>query len=263
MRRVIFNQKGGVGKSSITSNLAAISANSGKRTLVIDLDTQANTTHYLLGEPGHALEDTIADLFNQSISFTLYPKSPIEFIHESPFPNLYVLPAGPELEHIEGKLESRYKIFKLRDALEKLNDEFDEIYIDTPPAMNFYTRSALIASQRCLVPFDCDDFSRQALYTILGTIQEIREDHNDELEIEGIIANQFQPRARLPQQLLDELKSEKLPVLPVTLPASVKMRESHQQCRPLIYMAPSHKLTQQFVELHNVLNRKKRAKKKS
>jgi len=223
MRRVIFNQKGGVGKSSIASNLAAISANAGKRTLVIDLDTQGNTTHYLLGEPSQGLEDTLADFFNQSLSFTLYPKSTIEFVHESPYPNLFVMPASPELEHIETKLESRYKIYKLRDALNKLEDEFDEIYIDTPPAMNFYTRSALIASQRCLVPFDCDDFSRQALYTLLGTIQEIREDHNDELEIEGIVANQFQARARLPQQLLDELKAEKLPVLPVTLSSSVKM----------------------------------------
>ncbi|MOA45267.1 hypothetical protein D3C78_1676480 [compost metagenome] len=71
--------------------------------------------------------------------------------------------------------------------------------------------------------------------------------------MEGIVVNQFQPRATLPQQLLDELLEEGLPVLPVNLMMSVKMRESHQACKPLIYFDRSHKLTQQFVELHDLL----------
>jgi chromosome partitioning protein len=71
--------------------------------------------------------------------------------------------------------------------------------------------------------------------------------------VEGIVVNQFQPRASLPQQLLDELVEEGLPVLPVNLMMSVKMRESHQACKPLIYLEPRHKLTQQFVELHDLL----------
>ena len=261
MRRVVFNQKGGVGKSSITANLAAISANKGIKTLVIDLDTQGNTTQYLLGQPLNEIENTIADMFQQTVSFNLFAKEPFDFVHETPYPNLFVMPSSPELENLEGKLESRYKIYKLRDALAKLEEDFDAIYIDTPPALNFYTRSALIASQKCLIPFDCDDFSRQALYTLLGTLQEIRADHNADLEVEGIVANQFQPRARLPKQLLDELIAENLPVLPVYLSASVKMRESHQQSKPLIHMAASHKLTQQFVELHDLINAKKRQRK--
>lgn len=264
MRRVIFNQKGGVGKSSITANLAAISASKGLKTLVVDLDTQANTTQYLLGVPATDLECSIANLFEQSISFSIFAKEPFDFVHETDYPNLFVLPSHPELEHLESKLESRYKIFKLRDALEKLESEgFDEIYIDTPPALNFYTRSALIAANRCLIPFDCDDFSRQALYSLLNTLQEIREDHNDGLEVEGIVANQFQPRANLPQQLLKELVEEGLPVLPVFLSSSVKMRESHQQSAPLIHMAASHKLTQQFVELFDYIDESAKSKKKS
>jgi len=253
MRRVIFNQKGGVGKSSITANLAAVSAFNGNKTLVVDLDTQANASHYLLGRPAVALENTVADLFQQTISFSLYNKEPFDFVHQTPYPNLFVLPASPALEHLEHKLESRYKIYKLSEALRKLEEDFDQILIDTPPALNFYTRSALIAAQRCLVPFDCDDFSRQALYTLLQTIQETREDHNSELEIEGIIANQFQPRAKLPEQLLQELQQEGLPLLETRLGSSVKMRESHQQGKPLIHMAASHKLTQQYIALFNEL----------
>jgi chromosome partitioning protein len=71
--------------------------------------------------------------------------------------------------------------------------------------------------------------------------------------VEGIVVNQFQPRASLPQQLLDELTEEGLPMLPVNLMSSVRMRESHQACLPLIHLDPRHKLTQQFVELHHLL----------
>ncbi len=111
----------------------------------------------------------------------------------------------------------------------------------------------MIAADRVLIPSDCDSFSRQALYGLLREIEEIKDDHNEDLEVEGIVVNQFQPRASLPQQLLDELIAEGLPVLPVYLNSSVKMRESHQACTPLIFLEPRHKLTQQFVELYQLL----------
>lgn len=252
MRRVVFNEKGGVGKSSITCNLAAISASKGNRTLVVDLDPQCNSTQYLLGEVPQ--ERTIAQYMEQTLSFSLRGAKPQEYVHATPFENLFVIPSSFELLTLEHKLESRHKIYKLRDLLDKLNDDFDEIYIDTAPALNFYTRSALISANSCLIPFDCDAFSRQALYSILEVIGEIREDHNDELEIEGIVVNQFQPMAKLPTQLIEELISEDHPVLPVYLNQSVKMRESHHLNKPLIYFAPSHKLTKQFVELYEHLH---------
>ena len=117
---------------------------------------------------------------------------------------LDVMPAHADLDALHGKLESRYKIYKLRDALVELEATYDAIYIDTPPALNFYTRSALIAVERCLIPFDCDDFSRRALYTLLDNVKEIQQDHNDALEVEGIVINQFQPRASLPAKLLSK-----------------------------------------------------------
>lgn len=254
MRRVVFNQKGGVGKSSITCNLAAISAHEGKKTLVVDLDPQGNSTHYLLGKPASALRDTAADLLEQTISFKIVNRRPEEFIHPAPFANLHVMPSSPELDFLERKLEAKHKIYKLRDILKKLSDSYDAIYIDTAPALNFYSRSALIAAQRCLIPFDCDDFSRQALYSILGEIRELQEDHNPDLVVEGIIANQFQPRASLPRRLVQELTDEGLPVLPVRLSSSVKMRESHQLGQPLVHMAPKHPLTLQFLDLYRLLN---------
>ena len=254
MRRVIFNQKGGVGKSSITCNLAAVSASEGLRTLVVDLDPQCNSSQYLLGHSAVNLKDTVADFFEQSIAFNLFNKKPEDYVHATQFPGLFVMPASPELDYLERKLESRHKIYKLRDALEKLSEIFDRIYIDTAPALNFYTRSALIASHRVLIPFDCDDFSRRALYSILGEIEDLKSDHNQGLMVEGVIANQFQPRASLPVKIVEELEQEGLPVLPVRLGSSVKMKESHQLHQPLIYCAPNHNLTQQFVALHQLLN---------
>ena len=150
-------------------------------------------------------------------------------------------------------LEAKHKINKLRKLLEGLAEDYDRIYLDTPPALNFYTVSALIAADRCLIPFDCDSFSRQALYGLLNEIEEMKDDHNEALEVEGIVVNQFQPRAALPQQMIDELLGEGLPVLPINLMSSVKMRESHQACTPLVYLDPRHKLSQQFVELHDLL----------
>ncbi len=253
MHRVVFNQKGGVGKSTIACNLAAISAANGYRTLLVDLDTQGNSTQYLLGKQATELDSHIGHFFEQTLSFSLHPKGPEEFIHSTAFENLYVMPASPDLDVLQSKLESRHKIYKLRDALDALED-YDYVYIDTPPALNFFTRAALISAHRCLIPFDCDDFSRKALYSLLDSVQEIKMDHNEALEIEGIIVNQFQPRANLPTKLVNELISEGLPVLTSRISSSVKIRESHNQSKPLIHMAPKHKLSEEFIRLSEEIN---------
>jgi len=253
MQHVVFNQKGGVGKSTITCNLAAISNWQGLRTLVIDLDSQGNSTRYLLGSDLPEDMPNVAEFFEQSLKFTIRDKAAKEYIVNTRWEGLDLLPSHPLLDELHGKLESRHKIYKLRDALVQLADDYDQIYIDTPPALNFYTRSALIAAQACLIPFDCDDFSRRALYTLLESVEEIKADHNADLRIEGIIVNQFQPRANLPQRLVQELIDEGLPVLQPYLSSSVKIRESHQQAVPMIFMDPHHKLTHEFVALHDAL----------
>jgi chromosome partitioning protein len=249
----VFNQKGGVGKSTITSNLAAISASQGLSTLLVDLDAQGNSTRYLLGRDLADGETGAAGFFDQTLRFTVHVRPASEFTIATPFENLRLMPSSPLLDELHGKLESRYKIYKLRDALAELVDQYDRIYIDTPPALNFYTRSALIAAEGCLIPFDCDDFSRRALYTLLANVAEIQADHNRELKVEGIVVNQFQPRANLPAKLVGELIAEGLPVLQPYLSASVKIKESHERALPMIHLDPRHKLTQEFIALHDAL----------
>ena len=253
MRYVVFNQKGGVGKSTITCNLAAISAQQGLRTLVVDLDPQGNSTRYLLGDAADQAHDGVAEFFDQKLKFTLRDQAIEEFIEPTPFEGLHLMRSSPKLDELHSKLESRYKIYKLRDALATLDGSYDRIYIDTPPALNFYTRSALIAAQGCLIPFDCDDFSRRALYTLMENVQEIQSDHNRELVVAGIVVNQFQPRANLPQRLVQELLDEGLPVLQPYLSASVKVKESHDRALPLVHLDARHKLTLEYLALHEAL----------
>ena len=253
MPLVVFNQKGGVGKSTITCNLAAISASQGLRTLVIDLDQQGNSSSYLLGESATEDQPDVAGFFENTLSFSLRNVAPGEFVVGTPHENLDLMRSSPALDELQGKLESRHKLYKLREALQKLGETYDRIYIDTPPALNFYTRSALMGASGCLIPFDCDEFSRKALYTLMENVEEIRADHNPGLAVEGIVVNQFQPRANLPRRLVQELIDDGLPVLEPYLPSSVRIRESHELSLPMIYLDPNHRLTQALVELHEAL----------
>jgi chromosome partitioning protein len=269
--RVIFNKKGGVGKTTITCNLAAISASTGKKTLVIDLDPQANASQYLLSDRYNEIKEkglTIFDFYKASMDggsiFEFNPffsnlnsprPEPESFIHETRFDNLYIIPSHSGLADIEAQLVSKHKIYKLKEMIEKF-PSFDALFIDTPPAMNFFSQSALIAASRCLIPFDCDTFSKDAIFDVGKHIGDIQSDHNQSLIVEGIIVNQYMARANYPKKVVDELKADGLPILSTKISSSVKIRESHHESTPMIFLSPGHKLTKEYQALYDEISSK-------
>lgn len=265
MKRVIFNQKGGVGKTSITANLAAAFAKAGKKTLVVDLDAQANCSTYLLGERMDTVDNTVADFFASTLSFRLFQDSLQQTIYPTDYENLYCIPADDSLKELQPKLEGRYKIFKLCEAIdvavEKLG--FDEVLFDTPPALNFYSMSALMAVDKVLIPFDCDAFSADAIAQVLEAVEEVKADHRPNLAVEGVVINHFQAQAKLPHLIIEDLVDQGLTILEPYLSSSVIMRESHSAGIPLPFYKPSHKLTKDFMGLaKNLLPKSKAGKSK-
>lgn len=253
MIRAIFNQKGGVGKSTIACNLAAAATSMGRRAVVIDLDPQGNSTSYL----GHDGQDGVVgmtEFFESLLSHKYRRMSSDDFVRETAFPGLFLVSANREMADLEQKLSARHKILKLQKFARDLSALYDDVILDTPPAFNFFSLSALIAAESVLIPFDCDEFSRDALFELLQNIEEVREDHNSSLLFEGVVINQFQARANYPKFAVAELREAGVPVREPFVSMSVKVRESHSAKKPLVLMDPRHKISQEFVSLYSALS---------
>jgi chromosome partitioning protein len=152
------------------------------------------------------------------------------------------------VETLQPKIESRHKIFRVREVVDTLG--YANVFFDTPPAYNVFTVSALVAADRVLIPFDCDDFAGRAIGPLLERVAEVRADHNPRLKVEGVVVNQFQGRANFPQQAVDALREEGLTILEPFISASVRIRESHHAARPMVFFEASHKVTGEFEALY-------------
>lgn len=225
----IFNQKGGVGKTTTCINFAAGLGLKGKKTLLVDCDPQGNSTS------GVGVDKSEIEASSYDVLINETPAK--EVIIETKFKNLSILPAnmnlaGAELELAEN--ENRFKV--LKKALAPIIMDYDYIIIDCPPSLGLLSLNALTASDTLIVPLQCEYYALEGLSQLLGTVRTVKQNYNEHLEVEGIVYTMYDRRLKLNQQVVDEVnnyfpnKSYK-----TFIPRSVKLAEAPSFGEPVIY----------------------------
>ena len=227
----IANQKGGVGKTTTSVNLAACLADHGLSTLLVDCDPQANATS-AVGMP---------KIEGVSIFDGLTGEAPLqEQVRETAFPKLFLLPAERNLASAE------IAVARMDDYLQRLQlamlplkncPDYDYILIDCPPSVGVLMMNAIAAADTILIPIQCEFFSLEGLGSMLETIEQIKSSGaNPALELEGIVMTMYDPRTNLSQQVMDEVRKhfgEKVYQTPI--PRSVRLSEAPSHGRPIIH----------------------------
>ena len=246
----IANQKGGVGKTTTTVNLAAGLALIGQRVLIVDLDPQGNATMGS-GVDKRKLELTVYDVLLESASIR-------EAAALSDKCGYYVLGANRELAGAEVELvevERREKRLKL--ALAEVDADYDFVLIDCPPSLSMLTLNGLCAAHGVIVPMQCEYFALEGLTDLVNTIKQVHANLNKDLQIIGLLRVMFDPRITLQQNVSDQLKShfgDK--VFDTVIPRNVRLAEAPSYGLPGVVFDPAAKGSQAFVDFASEMVRR-------
>ncbi len=219
----VFNQKGGVGKTTTNVNLSAILAMKGKRVLSVDIDPQGNSTSGF-GIDKNEVEFTIYDcLFTDSVD-----SGEINAIVETDVENLHLIPSNIDLAGAEIELtKTEHRENTLKNFLGKIKKNYDFIFIDCPPSLGLLTINALTASDSVIIPIQCEYYALEGVSQLVNTVKLVKRNLNPHLDIEGIVLNMYDGRTNLSIQVVEEVKKYfKNKVYKSIIPRNVRLAEA-------------------------------------
>ena len=231
MSRVIAiaNQKGGVGKTTTSINLSACLAEKGKKVLLIDMDSQGNTTSGF-GFEKNELDKTVYEVLREEVSI----EEAIIPVEEC-FENLFLIPANRNLAGAEIELVTRENMqYILKKQLEPIKDNYDFIIIDCPPSLNMLTVNALTASDTVLVPIQCEYYALEGLSQLIHTIDLVQQRLNPELHIDGIVFTMYDVRTNLSNQVVENVRTNlDTKIYDTLIPRNIRLAEAPSHGLPI------------------------------
>lgn len=239
----VVNQKGGVGKTTSTVNLAAAVAAKGFRVLLVDIDPQGNATS--------GLGVNKRELKLSSYDVIINAKPAVDVIIKSDYENLSILPASMALAGAELELvDMNRRESKIKNSMAVISVDYDFIFMDCPPSLGLITLNALCAADSVLVPIQCEYYALEGLSQLMSTIRQIKKLYNPHIEIEGVLLTMYDGRLNLTHQVVNELK-QYFPkkVYGTAIPRNVKLSEAPSYGMPILYYDKHSKGAEAYNEL--------------
>jgi chromosome partitioning protein len=248
----IANQKGGVGKTTTSINLSAGLAINGKKTLLVDLDPQGNSSISLLDLQN--VKEGAYEFLTES------GKDWQTFVYQTNYENLDVIPAKINLAKLEAKLVGDFdSIFRLKDRIEQLISNYDVVIFDTPPTLGLTTVNALVASTHVIIPIQSSYFALEGTGDLLETIEKVRSRPNPDLQLLGVLVTLYDKRTALSKDVEAHIRKvfgEK--AFNVNITRSVRLEESPAHKETIFTYAPTSNSAKEYQQLcEEVLNRVK------